>query len=1414
MGGKSSTSTQQVTVPPAVLAQYASVNARADQTANTPFQQYSTDPNAFVAPVNAQENSGIAGINAAANQAQPFYTQAAQTLGNAQAAAQPYYGAAGSDISGAQSVGTGLAGASLGSLNSATAAGAGLNNAANQNYGSAYQAAQPYNIGATGYALAGGQAVNADPITGQTINQYMSPYLQDVLGSESALLNQNNQQQQMGQLGNAITSGAFGGDRAGIGAANLEQQQNLANANIYSGILNTGYNNALATAQQQQGVNLGAGQANRAAAQATGASLADIGQQTYAQGTGLASNQAALGQQEYAQGANTAAQQAALGQQQFGQGITAANTQAGLGQDVYGTGAATSAAQSNLGTAAQTASEQGAQAQLAAGQLQQQTTQAGDTALYNQFLQQQSYPFQVDQFLANIAEGTGALSGSTTTTTQPGSLFSDERLKEDIEPIGKTFDGQNIVKFRYKGDKKTQIGLIAQDVEKKHPNAVGLAGGYRTVDYDKATDDAARRGHFAGGGLARAAFAYGGYPMLPGMYPGDMQAILQSQSQMYAPYGQQSGIYGGAGGSGPRGGSSYVPQASLPVSHLAVANTNLPPRQTLLQTADQAAKIADNPLIAKGLSAASNWLQGSGGEDPAAVNDPATLEGINDLWNGNARGGAIRKRRAVGGGGLAGADLPYTDPNDGALNIPDTTPTATLATAKGAPSGGSGSTMGDLGDIASIASTAAKFLPMILAMKSGGSVERRGYDDGGSADDTAAQAINPWDWAHPAITNAIGSALEMTPGLNGIGSTILSSSPGNAARGNDAVAAGLAGMADQGPSAQSLGEITGSARSGKPLTPDDIIARAYAQAGDPSGPTMMQGRAPIPTATASNPAPIHVGSTSANVSPTDVYNQAVALNTPGGMDAAPSSFAPVTADSLANVNADVAANKPLSPDDIIAKDYASTSLRAPIPAGGLASAPTGGLLPQVGLGKGPQGGSAVDPIQSLPAPQGTAAAPSGAPGGGILGAIGQGVGAAEHGLHDVLSKVPGLLSDPHTLIPILTGLAAWTGAPTRNPLTALAQGLGAGAQSYGNIQEKLANVGQVQAQTGQVNAQRTAQALANSKALQQAALMGRIKLDPSGPLLDSATGLRYSNVQAAPGAPAGAPASAAAGTSPGPAVASGTPAATSYKYLGPNAASALSSATQQYVNDGPMGNNANPARLAQSTSMAGDIYAAGADAKTTLTNLNEQAAAVFSPDRKGALTQGALAPVLEPAIAKWNDLVQAAGLPQAQITGLGDTQIAEKLQIGGAAAAASGAGQMSLGALNDFSRLQPGPNLDPKAAANLLAQNAMLATKASDRRNALMEANQSASAGGFSGGALGVETQPIMEAVDRDNTPQMYSNMRDTLAALYQSPTYQTIRAGLSASPDSPQYKSTVATLDALGDQKGIPHFSRVLTGE
>ena len=389
MGGKTTQTSQTSTIPPDVLARYNSVNAQAQQAAATPFKTYSGQ---FVAPLNDTQNAGIANTNAAANQAQSGFQSA-----------------------------TGVAQGS-------------------------YAGAQPYNQGATAYALAGGNAVNPSNVDASAINKYMNPYLQDVLGSTSQLLQQDNAKAQSGALGSAIQSGAFGGDRAGIGAANLQQQQNLANANIYSNIASQGFNTALGAAQQQQGVSLSADQANRAALQQTSGALAGIGNQ------------------------------------QFTQGQTEAGTEAGLA------------------SGAQSAALQGAQAQLQAGGVQQQTQQAQDSALYNQFQQQQSYPFQTTQFLANIAEGTAQGQG-TTTQTQPGSIFSDERLKEDIRAIGKTNDGQTIYSYRYKGDNKYQIGLLAQEVEKHHPEAVGLAGGYKTVDYHKATQDAERHHRALGGGM-------------------------------------------------------------------------------------------------------------------------------------------------------------------------------------------------------------------------------------------------------------------------------------------------------------------------------------------------------------------------------------------------------------------------------------------------------------------------------------------------------------------------------------------------------------------------------------------------------------------------------------------------------------------------------------------------------------------------------------------------------------------------------------------------------------------------------------------------------------------------------------------------------------------------------------------------
>jgi hypothetical protein len=61
--------------------------------------------------------------------------------------------------------------------------------------------------------------------------------------------------------------------------------------------------------------------------------------------------------------------------------------------------------------------------------------------------------------------------------------WSDERLKENIEKVGE-LKGHNLYSYNYKGDDKPQIGVMAQEVEKKRPDAVQkTAGGVRMVDY-------------------------------------------------------------------------------------------------------------------------------------------------------------------------------------------------------------------------------------------------------------------------------------------------------------------------------------------------------------------------------------------------------------------------------------------------------------------------------------------------------------------------------------------------------------------------------------------------------------------------------------------------------------------------------------------------------------------------------------------------------------------------------------------------------------------------------------------------------------------------------------------------------------------------------------------------------------------
>jgi hypothetical protein len=69
----------------------------------------------------------------------------------------------------------------------------------------------------------------------------------------------------------------------------------------------------------------------------------------------------------------------------------------------------------------------------------------------------------------------------------PALKFSDRRLKENVEKIGETMDGQNIYSYSYRGDQRLQLGLMAHEVERKRPSAIlRFPGGLKAVDYRKA----------------------------------------------------------------------------------------------------------------------------------------------------------------------------------------------------------------------------------------------------------------------------------------------------------------------------------------------------------------------------------------------------------------------------------------------------------------------------------------------------------------------------------------------------------------------------------------------------------------------------------------------------------------------------------------------------------------------------------------------------------------------------------------------------------------------------------------------------------------------------------------------------------------------------------------------------------------
>ncbi len=292
------------------------------------------------------------------------------------------------------------------------------------------------------------------------------------------------------QANNPYTTGAIQGAQAGGQAMQSQGYQNVNTANYLSNVpqqlnpavmatLNTAYDpqNALYASESQHNMD----QSNAQLAQA------GLSYTPWASGVLADSNQSF----------NTNWEATQLGREQTG-----ANTVASL----LGAG----------GTAATTGAQLGqtGATQIAQGGAMPYTTQTGintDTAnmlpylTSNQQQQAQDYTAYYNAANANTANATAAGQANNSYATNIGSgvgsmatlaammYLSDERVKEDIIPIGKTFDGQTIYRYRLLGDPRTQIGLLAGEVEKVHPEAVGyLPSGLRMVNYDLATRKAVR----------------------------------------------------------------------------------------------------------------------------------------------------------------------------------------------------------------------------------------------------------------------------------------------------------------------------------------------------------------------------------------------------------------------------------------------------------------------------------------------------------------------------------------------------------------------------------------------------------------------------------------------------------------------------------------------------------------------------------------------------------------------------------------------------------------------------------------------------------------------------------------------------------------------------------------------------------
>ena len=356
-GGSPQTTVSQNGPPQVFLDAYGRVVNRAEQVAATPYEAY---PGQTVAGFSPDQTAAMGVVRGAQGISAPYINQAADYIDQS----------TGPLLNGvpqlSQNLLQGQVASSLQNLQQAT--GSGITDAAG--------------AGSRGIMDAAGS------FTPQSIAPWMSPYTESVVDATRRQFGRSNEQQRQGVVGNAISRGAWGGDRSAVAEAILAGEQQMSQAPVLAGLMDRGYQSGLGAAQ------------NAAQLRTQGATSA-----------GNLGFQGAANDAQQRQAA--AAQLLGLFTGQQGLGFNANQAQAQLAQQAgYG--------MAGLGREAQSSTLTGAQALAGMGALQQEQAQRQLNVPYQQFMAAQQYPFQTTGWLSNIASGLGGASGGTKTETAPG----------------------------------------------------------------------------------------------------------------------------------------------------------------------------------------------------------------------------------------------------------------------------------------------------------------------------------------------------------------------------------------------------------------------------------------------------------------------------------------------------------------------------------------------------------------------------------------------------------------------------------------------------------------------------------------------------------------------------------------------------------------------------------------------------------------------------------------------------------------------------------------------------------------------------------------------------------------------------------------------------------------------------------